>query len=341
MALEIGKLPAEILGKWLGEVGQRGFQHSPDTGIVIGPGTGEDTAAIDLADGSDALLIVTSDPVTFTARDIGDYSIGVNANDIATSGGVPRWFFATVLLPPGTGEHEAIGLLNGIETACRRRGIAVAGGHTEITDAVTRPVVSGTMIGTVQRDRFLDKRRIRPGDLVYLTKGIAVEGTAILATEYVTRLEAAGIDQHTLDTARGMIDLLDISPEAGIACDTGGVSALHDVTEGGVATAVSELSVHAGIRIDAARIPILPCCKSICDALSIDPLGLIGSGSLLIVCKANRGHEIEAAITRRGIACTRIGSVVSVAPGTEWWHENRPIETPVFAVDEIARLSTG
>lgn len=329
-----GKLPADLLAKWLGK-----RQEGPvENGIVIGPGTGEDTAVIDPS-GEHDLLVVTSDPITFTTIDMGEYAVMVSANDIATSGGVPHWFFATVLLPPGIESTEAETLLDEISTACGKRGITLSGGHTEITDAVTRPVISGTLVGTVSRKHVVDKRLMSPGDVVFVTKQVAIEGTLILATGYADRLGESGFSMSELEIAAKLKEKIDVRNEAQIAVNNGGVTAMHDVTEGGIATALSELGVFGRLQIDLDAIPILPVCRRMCNALSIDPLGLIGSGSLLIACEKPRIDALQKSLNNGGITWTVIGEVVAGAPGVEWHRSGSSVLAPTFEVDEIARIS--
>ena len=334
--LEQGKVPSELLRAFLGRFAK------PDASILIGPEVGEDSAAIET---DDECIVVTSDPITFTTENIGRYAVTINANDIATTGGRPRWFFTTVLIPTGYDADRMNRILDDISGACGESDITLCGGHTEVTDAVIRPVVSGTMIGTVSKGRLVDKRSMKIGDVLLITKGIAVEGTAILANDSRTRLIELGVDAAIIEAARGLTDRIGIRLEAEIACGTapGAVSALHDVTEGGIATAVEELGRFARIAVDVEAVPVLPETRSVCSALEIDPLGLIGSGSLLIACRPDSANALLERIARAGIACSRLGSVVGDAStignerGVEWRRGTSVIPAPYFAVDELAR----
>jgi len=185
---------------------------------------------------------------------------------------------------------------------CGRLGVTLCGGHTEVTDSVTKPVAVGQMVGTATRSRLVDESRMRPGDQILLTKALAVEGTAILAREFRPALESLGLPADEVSRCEQFLFSPGISvlEEAETVLESGGVSALHDVTEGGAATALDELT-RAGrhrIRVRAERIPVFPETARICRLLGIDPLGLIGSGSLLIVCRADSRQRLEEAIKR-------------------------------------------
>ena len=256
-----------------------------DPSVLIASAVGEDTAAVDVS--GEEILILKSDPITFATDAIGDYAVVVNANDIATAGAVPRWLLTTILFPVGITPAAALEVMHQLRRVCNRWEITLCGGHTEITDAVTRTVVIGMMAGSVARSRLIDKSRICTGDRVLMTKALAVEGTAIIAREFGDRLTAKGMAPEEIEACKGLLSSLSIIQEARIAAGAGEVTGMHDVTEGGAATAIEELSAAAGhkIRIDLDRIPVLDRCRRVCDLLGIDPLGLIGSGSLLICCR--------------------------------------------------------
>ncbi len=209
MPLGPGKLPNELLESFF----QR-FSFD-DPSVLINPGVGEDIAAIDVADRE--VLVLKSDPITFATDAIGHYAVLINANDIATSGAAPRWFLATCLFPPGMTAAEIISVMEDLKNVCQSWGITLCGGHTEITDAVTRPVITGMMTGTVERRRLIRKENMAPGDRVLLTKGVAVEGTAIIAREFGTRLLEMGLTESDIDAARGFLSRIGILAEARIA----------------------------------------------------------------------------------------------------------------------------
>jgi len=327
-----GKLPNSALGEFIESVTFK------DPAILIGPGVGEDTAALDIA--GQEVLVLKSDPITFVAHDIGTYAVIINANDIATSGARPRWMLTTLLFPPGTSALQIRRTMLEVRDACLPLGIGLCGGHTEITDAVTRPVITGMMAGLVPRSGLLDKRNLRPGDRILLTKQVAVEGTAILAEEFNERLAARGIDRETLEACKGYLDKLSILPEAELAGEHPGTAALHDVTEGGLASALFELSCAAGYRlqIEMDKIPVFENTRALCRALDLDPLGLIGSGSLLIACRADHRADLCRQLENASIEVACIGEVVAPGRGITALQDGRRVQWPEFAVDELARL---
>jgi hydrogenase maturation factor/beta-phosphoglucomutase-like phosphatase (HAD superfamily) len=327
-----GKLPNDLLDVVLGEV------VAKDPSLIITPAVGEDIAAVDV--GAEEVLVLKSDPITFATDAIGRYAVLVNANDIATAGATPRWLLTTLLFPVGS-TASAVGRLVGeLQQSCSAWGITLCGGHTEITPAVCRPVVCGMMAGTVRRRDLVDKRRMRPGDPVLLTKSVAVEGTAIIAREFGPRLKGLGLTAGEIEACREFLDHISIIPEAGIAARIRGTSAMHDVTEGGLATALVELSAAGGfgIRVRLEKIPIFPQTRKICRLLGVHPLGLIGSGSLLISCRPGSQRRIESALGRAGIRVACIGEVVASGPGVAATRNGRAARWPSFEVDEIARL---
>ncbi len=224
-----------------------------------------------------------------------------------------------------------------------RYDITLCGGHTEITDAVTRPVVIGSLVGTVAKKDLIDKSNMRPGDKVLMTKAVAVEGTAIIAREFEGRLKALNISDEQIQNSRKLLEQVSIMEEAKLAVNTGGVSAMHDVTEGGLATALFELSAAGGygITVDMDAIPVFPETKNICGLLDISPLGLIGSGTLLICCRPEQLKKMTDALLRADIKVTCIGEVLNQKAGITAYTHTGPQSWPTFEVDEIARLFNG
>ena len=219
-------------------------------------------------------------------------------------------------------------------------GITLCGGHTEITDAVSRPVVTGMMAGTIARKDLIQKRRMAPGDRVLVTKGVAVEGTAIIAAEFRDLLLEKGMTPAEIDACSRFQSMISILPEARIAWAVGGVSALHDVTEGGIATALTELSQAGGrgIRIQRDALPVYPQTRRMGEVLGIDPLGLIGSGSLLVCCRPDRADRLLSEMKKAAIMATDIGVVTAARPGIDAVDNETSAGWPHFDVDEITRL---
>ncbi len=335
--LPTGKLPNSLLQKFLDRI------ESSDDRVLLGPAIGEDVAVIQL-DGQ-KLLMAKTDPVTFATDLIGWYVVNVNANDIATMGVKPRWFLATVLLPENSTEEQAESILEQVLQACAALGITLVGGHTEITHDLNRPIITGCMLGETSGPQLITTSGAKPGDDILLTKGIAIEGTAVLAREARQALFSAGATNDTVQKAAAYIFTPGISilREALIASDTVKVNAMHDPTEGGLATGLREIATAAGVGItlDEEKVPVLPECRDICDKLSLDPLGLLASGALIITVPSSETKNLLEALQNSGVPAAVIGKVVGAEAGLEMHTAGGRHELPCFPRDELARfLST-
>ena len=326
--MEIGKLPAETLSRLLAKA-------SSAEGVLIGPTYGEDAAAVVFGG---RILVAASDPITFTTDRIGYYAVSVNANDIAAHGARPRWFLATILLPEGASESDAENVFDQINRSCERIGVGLIGGHTEITRAVDRIVVCGCMFGEVDEGGLVYTAGARVGDALVLAGGIAIEGTSILAREAEGELVAKGVPPEVIKSGRQLLDNpgICVLDYAMAAVEAGGVTSMHDPTEGGLATALRELASASkrGLRISRDAIHILPECREICDALGLDPLGLIASGSLLIACSPDRVGEVVSRLQAANVPASVIGEVVEAKHGLTF---DDGSDLPAFSRDEIAR----
>ena len=330
--LPAGKLPNDLLRDFLNQ-----FRVADPT-VLINPGVGEDIAAVDIE--SKEVLVLKSDPITFATDAIGQYAVLVNANDIATSGADPKWFLTTLFFPSGTTASQIRHVVDELRVFCQRWDITLCGGHTEITDAVARPIIAGMMAGTVSKRDLIDKRNMEKGDRVLLTKGVAVEGTAIIAREFGERLKNLGLAAKEIDRSSRFLNKISVIAEAKIAAATLGTSAMHDVTEGGLATALEEMSIAGGhkIKIHLDEIPFFPETQKICGLLDIDPLGLIGSGSLLICCREAGCEKLMANVRDAGIDIACIGEIMDRGQGVNAYKKNRPVSWSAFEVDEITKL---
>jgi hydrogenase maturation factor len=336
-SLPIGKLRAETLQAIFDK------HHTKDPRVVVGPRVGEDAAVIDMGD---RYLIATSDPITFATAEIGWYALQVNANDIAVRGARPRWFLATLLLPAGaTTDASVERLFAELHAACDELEVALVGGHTEVTHGLDRPIIAGTMLGEVEKDRLVTTAGARVGDAVVMTKGVPLEGAAIIAREKEAELRALGISPAVIRRARGFLKTpgLSVRPEAEIAGELTTVHAMHDPTEGGIATALHELAAAAGVglRIDHDRIMVLPEGRALCEAFGLDVLGTIASGALLLTLTPPEAGLVLHALARESIDCHFIGQVVPPEQGVMLVEGSRQEPMPVFAQDEITRLFQG
>lgn len=331
--LPLGKLPPDLLAHLLAKYAR------VDPRVVVGPGAGLDCAVI--AVGGDRYLVAKTDPITFATDAIGWYAVQVNANDVACSGAQPRFFLATLLLPEGTSDAElADSIFGQIARACAEIGAAHVGGHTEITYGIDRPIVVGTMLGEVERDKLITAAGAQVGDAVVVTKGVPVEAVAIIAREKDKAL-AGKFTAEFLSRCRNFLYEPGISVvrDARIAIEAGRVTAMHDPTEGGLATGLWELAEASGrgMEIESDALPILPEGRGLCEAFGLDPLGAIASGSLLLTAPPDDATKIVVALAAEGIAARVVGEV-SGPPGVRLHDSGGVSSLPRPARDEIARL---
>jgi len=329
-----GKLPPRIVQGLLAAC-----QVPRHSSVVLGPRFGEDAAVIDMGA---TYLVAKTDPITFTAEQIGWYAVNINANDVATLGARPRWFLATMLLPEKSTSLPLVrGIFQQTLRACAELGITLCGGHTEITRGLDRAIVIGQMLGQVAKSKLLRKGSQRPGDLVLLTRGIAIEGTAILAREKPLGL-ARKVPAETLRRARGLLLRPGISvvKDALLAQRHGEIHALHDPTEGGLASGLYELAKAGGVglRVWVDRVPILKETRRFSEVLGFDPFALIASGALLVVATAESTPKLLRAYRRHDVPAAVIGEVTDVAGGIQLVRNGRASRLRVPARDEIARL---
>jgi hydrogenase expression/formation protein HypE len=328
----IGKLPGELLGELLGRHPMR------DPSVIVGPGVGMDAAAVDA--GGD-LIVVKSDPITFAKSRAPHYLVNVNANDLACLGATPRWMLVTALLPAGvTYEADVRALFDELRVACDSRGISLIGGHTEITAGLDRTILVGNLLGTVSPDRLLHPGGARPGDRILLSRPIAIEGTALLALELGDRLRRL-VDPAAVDRAALFLDDPSISVryDAEALLKTGVISALHDPTEGGLATGVRELATAAGAGavIGRSSVPVMPETALFAAALGLDPLGMLASGSLLATVPAGETGTVERTCVENDIPFAWIGKITPRDRGYLLREGSAEIELPAFNTDEVAR----
>lgn len=332
--LPLGKVPVDLLRTLLGR-----FAATKDSRVLVGPGIGLDAAAIRIGG---TVLVAKTDPITLVADEIGAYALLINANDLATMGAKPKWFLATVLLPAHVTTRSSVTrLFKQLHTTCQSFNVTLCGGHSEITDAVTRPVVVGCLLGECAPNRIVTAAGAQVGDAVVLTKGLAIEAVSILARECANEIRRRHGPQF-LARCRRYINKpgLSVVREARIALASGGVHAMHDPTEGGLSAAVYELAEAAcvGFRIEAEKIRIFRETVQLCHDFRLHPLGAIASGSLLICLDPACESRTIARLRTARIPAARIGSVTHRKDGVMLINKNRARPFPRFPVDEVARF---
>ena len=329
----VGKLDYRLLEKLLN------LNPIKDPRIIVGPGIGEDAAVIDFGK---KYLVAKTDPITFTTHRIGWYAVNINANDIATMGATPKWFLATLLLPEGkTNAKLATQIFRDIIQATQALNITLCGGHTEISYKIDRPIVIGHMLGEVEKDKLVVNAHAKPGDDLLLTKGIAIEGTAIIAREKAVTIKKKFGDRF-LKRAQAFIDKpgLSVVADALLANKAAQIHAMHDPTEGGLATGIMELAKASGtgVVIDAEKIPCYEETEQICKFFNIQPLGLIASGALLIALDPKDTKEVIAILAKNDIVCIPTGKLTRKSEGLKLLKKGKLVKMPTFTVDEITKI---
>jgi len=299
--IKIGKIPPEILSTavypFLGKKRKEVLLHSS---------FGEDCSVIDFGE---KVAVLSSDPIT-GADKLGAYlSVFVACNDLAACGADPVGILVTLLFPENTYEATVRDVMENIHKACLKIGIEVLGGHSEVTASVNKTVISTTAIGFALKDNFVTSSGARPGDDVIITKYAGLEGTAILATDFENILSPIW-DSKKIKEAQNLIEYISVIDEGKIASSLG-ISAMHDITEGGVLGAAYEVAKASGtgIEIYEDRVPLLDVTKEISNIFNINPLGLISSGSMLIC--ARNGHGVVEALKKEGINAGIIGKITN------------------------------
>lgn len=319
--LPTGKFPAPLLTRALRAFGP----HPPE--VLLGPAIGEDACA--LAVGSE-VLVVAADPITLTGSGVGRSAVIINANDVAVTGARPRWFLATLLLPPGTSIRAVDAVFEAMRDALQEVGAVLVGGHTEITGAVTQPVVAGQMLGTAER--IVRTGGLSPGDVVVQVGLCPVEDAVVLATGADVGLDAAVLDEARAATISPGISVVDA---ALVAADLG-ACAMHDPTEGGLAAGLHELATASGVSLEVDRKAVLwyEPGVALCSALGADPWATLASGCLLAGFRPDRAADALTDLRARGLPAAVIASA---GPGTGVRdREGTPIPWP--GRDEVARL---
>ncbi len=305
--LKTGKLDIDILKRFL----ERNTILDPR--VIVGPKIGEDAAVIDLGKGTNRYWVVTSDPITFTTEEIGYYGVVVNLNDIATMGGIPKWFLATLLFSEGSDIRIVEKVFRQIRNACHRFGISFIGGHTEVTPGIQRMILSGHMIGEVKKDKLVTTSGARAGDLLLLIKGVCIEGTSIMAREKEAELLKRGISSSLIRKAQRFIfdPGIDVLRPARMACRIASVHSMHDPTEGGLINGMVEMAwaSEKEIEVDLEKVFIYKESRVLCQEFGLDPLGVIASGALLLTVSPSDFSPIQKAFRKYSIPLSIIGKV--------------------------------
>jgi hydrogenase maturation factor len=306
--ISIGKIDPELLKKLVFPC-----LGTSDSRVILGPRIGEDASVIDF---KDRVLVVHSDPITGAVENIGWLAVNIVANDIATRGVKPLWMLIVLLLPSNMNPERLKHITRQIDKAAKELGIAIVGGHSEVTPGIKRPIIVATAMGETEKRKLVRSSGAKVGDQVIVTKGAAIEGTAILSSELAESLQRK-INSGIVENAQKFIRKISVVKDALTAVKVGGVHAMHDTTEGGVAAGLQEIAWASDVGIVAyeEKIPIYEETKLICQALKIDPLKTIGSGALIIAAHPEKVMEIVAALQENGIRASVVGEIVDKSRG--------------------------
>ena len=319
--MKLGKLDNDTLERLILDR----FRHTRPESFGA-PRIGMDCAMLDL-DGD--LIVCSCDPITSAdAKHVGALSVHVNCNDAAAGGAEPVALLVTLLLPPSETEETVAMIAEDLQQAAELAGVDIIGGHTEVTDAVTRVTTCTTVIARTPKAKMLCG--VKVGDAIVMTKWAGLEGAMLIASDHADRL--ASVPADTIERAKSLSRYLSVVPESRIAIQHG-AHAMHDVTEGGVLGAVWELAMQErlGAIVDLNAIPLLPEIKTISDAVGLDPYRLMASGSMLIACE--NGSDMVAALREAGIPAAVIGRVTE---RDFRFADGSPLDPP--GADELYRL---
>lgn len=297
--MQIGKLPNDVLEE---SIISKIKRYSKD--VLVGPQVGEDCAVVKF---NDDVCVLTTDPITAAGKNAGKIGVHICCNDIASAGVRPLGILVTILASPSNTKEDVKEVMNDVVKVCDELSIDILGGHTEITDAVNRMVLSITAIGKGKKDEYVTTRGAKAGDDIVVTGNAGLEGTTIIARDYYNTLKDI-IGEDILNRAKNM--LKDISVvKAGLIASEFGVNAMHDATEGGILGAVWEIAKASdkGLYIDKKNIPIKEETLKICTLLDINPYRLISSGCMVIAC--SKGDELCGILNENGIEAKVIGKI--------------------------------
>lgn len=273
--------------------------------VLVRPNIGEDSAVIDFGE---FVAVISTDPITGVQEGMGSLAVNVACNDLAANGAKPIGIQQTLLVPPETTEDEIIGITHDINQGAKELGIDILGGHTEVTDIVNKPLVSCTAIGKTTKEKFVTSSGAKIGDDIIVTKWAGLEGSSILAVDYYTRLLELGVKEEVLATAKDFTNEISVLPEGLIGAEFG-VTAMHDVTEGGLYGSLFELTEAAevGFVINQQKVPLHSVTESITDALKLNPYQLIGSGMMILTTP--QGNKLVQQLTEEDIPAAIIGKI--------------------------------
>ncbi len=300
--MKTGKIPESVLKRSV----LRQLHNRRDE-VLLGAGVGEDCAALTLE--ADEVFVMSTDPITGTGKEMGSLAVITTANGLASSGAEPVGVMLTILLPEESEEALLKEIMRDAEATCEKFHMQILGGHTEVSAAVNRPVISVSGVGKVKKDAMIKTGGARPGMDIVVSKWIGIEGTVILAKE--RERELLGRYATTfIDRSKDLDAYISVLSEAAVAARSG-VSAMHDITEGGIFGALWEMAEASGVglEIDLKKIPVRQETIEICEFFGLNPYELISGGSMLMA--AEDGNQLVHELEKAGIPAAVIGKAMA------------------------------
>lgn len=330
---KMGKLDINYLEKLLSKITLK------DKRVLIGARVGTDAAVIDFGD---RYLVAKTDPITFTPEKLGWYAVNVNANDVACMGAQPKWFLACLLLPEKKTDKKLVdAIFEDLLHACNELHISLCGGHTEITYGIDRPIIAGMMLGEVKKEKLIINSKASVGDTIILTKGVAIEGTSIIARDKEKELKKH-FPSTFLNRAKNFAydPCISVVREALLANKVSTVKAMHDPTEGGLLTGAFELAkaCDKGLIIVEENIFIFPETQELCKHFKLNPLGLIASGALLIVVSEDESEKVLDVYKKEHVEAAVIGRITNKHHGIKIKMSSGIEAITPLSSDEITKL---
>ncbi|MHA2288304.1 MAG: AIR synthase family protein [Promethearchaeota archaeon] len=335
----VGKLKHKFLEKMLKNYVSS--THLKDNRVVMGSQIGEDAAVLEMGD---KYLVAKTDPITFVTDEIGYYAVNVNVNDVVCTGATPKWFQSTILLPAGsTDEHLIEYIFKNIYNTCKSLGITVVGGHTEITTGLERPIVIGSLLGEVEKEKLVLSSGAHANDSIILTKGIFIEGTSIIGREKEEELKKRGFGKEFINKCKNYLYNPGISVynDALISNNSFNLTSMHDLTEGGLFCGLAEIAIasNLGLEISKSKINVLPEPYELSKIFNINPYNTISSGSLLISINAEESEDLINLLRSKGISSEKIGNFTSALGQYVILDENHKKSKMNYTeIDEITKI---
>lgn len=327
--MKIGKVPTEVLQ----EIIFSNISHHRRE-VLVPPGVGEDCAVIDF---DKYVCVMSTDPITGAAKDIGSLAVHISCNDVASNGVEPLGIMLTILAPPDTTKEELARVMTDANKAAAAINVEIIGGHTEITDAVNRMVISTTAIGKQLKETMISTHGAKIGDAVIMTKHAGLEGIAIIASDLYDQLKQE-VEEEILVRAQSYSEEISVVKEGVLAGALGIVNSMHDVTEGGILGALWELAEASGLGIEVYynEIPLRQETKLLCDKLSINPYRLISSGVMVMTVSQENKASLIQELHKSFIEATEIGTILERERVLVKDMERKPLAPP--DVDELYKV---